>query len=155
MFTDPAGLFDCFRLPFRVALHRLRRWTARVRAHSELSCIDERLLDDSGLTRDNYFDAAAPHTETRSDFREKHLTDHAAWFAAECPTSVPPDPADQSICGVKFLEGVAYGWAREIKTNDASTRRRFRVPFALRKRQREMVPQRRDYDALDSDNSEH
>jgi hypothetical protein len=38
---------------------RMRRMVLRVRAAGELSCIDQRLLDDAGLTRDRYLDSAS------------------------------------------------------------------------------------------------
>ncbi len=37
---------------------RLRRVAVRIRAAGELSCIDQRLLDDAGLTRKRYLDTA-------------------------------------------------------------------------------------------------
>ncbi len=40
-----------------LAYHRVRRAILHIRAAGELSCIDERLLEDAGLTRERYFDS--------------------------------------------------------------------------------------------------
>jgi hypothetical protein len=49
-----AGLYSLFG----VIVHYLRRAMVEIRANGEISCIDERLLADSGLTRDSYVKAA-------------------------------------------------------------------------------------------------
>jgi putative transposase len=43
---------------FHMIADRLYRVVARIRAESELSCIDDRLLADVGLTRENYLSGA-------------------------------------------------------------------------------------------------
>ena len=41
-----------------IAFRRLRGVAARIRAAGEFACIEERLRDDAGLTRERYLDAA-------------------------------------------------------------------------------------------------
>ncbi len=56
---DAEGNRGAERMIVIAAVHRrLRRMAVRIRAAGELSCIDERLREDAGLTRDSYLNAA-------------------------------------------------------------------------------------------------
>jgi hypothetical protein len=75
----------------------LRRLVAQIQAKAELSCIDERLMKDAGLTHESYFSA------TRRVPTDKPSGDG----------SLRLGPSTPIVGRVGFVEGISYGWSEQ------------------------------------------
>jgi hypothetical protein len=90
-----ARTYDGSHILLNAMYGSLRRLVAQIQAKAELSCIDERLMEDAGLTHESYFSAT-----------QRVPTDKSSGDG-----SLRLGPSASIVGRVGFVEGISYGWS--------------------------------------------